>query len=236
MLDRIGWSGWLVACYGLLVAMPTGLVAAHGDSIRTRSLADDVASAADEEAPITVLFFGDSLTAGYGLPPEQGFPALIQERIDKLGWEVRVVNAGLSGETSAGGLRRIAWHLRAPIDVLVLALGANDALRGLPPSTTKENLDGIIATVRDVYPDVSVLLAGMLAPPNLGVEYSTEFREIFPEVAETHAAALIPFLLAGVAARPELSLGDGIHPNAAGQRIVAETVWGFLEPFLRPRL
>jgi len=180
-----------------------------------------------------ILCFGDSLTAGYGLEPSQAFPAVIQEKINTRGWKFRVVNAGLSGETTAGGLRRIDWVLQRPVDVLVLALGANDGLRGLPVEKAKQNLQAIIDRARGKYPQVKVVLAGMQVPSNLGREYTSHFRVIFPELAETNNAALIPFLLEGVGGMPELNLPDGIHPTAAGQKIVAENVWKVLEPVLQ---
>jgi acyl-CoA thioesterase I len=181
----------------------------------------------------TIIFFGDSLTAGYGLDPSQAFPALIQEKINARGWKFRAVNAGLSGETTAGGLRRINWMLQRPIDVFVLELGANDGLRGLPVEEAKKNLQAIIERVRDKYLRVKIVLVGMQAPTNLGKDYTTRFREMFPELAKANQAALIPFLLAGVGGVPELNLPDGIHPTPAGHKIVAENVWRVLEPVLQ---
>lgn len=181
----------------------------------------------------TIIFFGDSLTAGYGLDPSQAFPALIQEKIDARGWKFRAVNAGLSGETTAGGLRRVNWVLQRPMDVFVLALGANDGLRGLAVEEAKKNLQAIIERVRGKYPQVKLVLAGMQMPSNLGRDYATRFRDIFPELARANNAALIPFLLQGVGGKPELNLPDGIHPTPAGQRIVAENVWNILEPVLQ---
>jgi acyl-CoA thioesterase-1 len=180
-----------------------------------------------------VLFLGDSLSAGYGLPAEDAFPALVQERIEAAGLAYRVVNAGASGDTSAGGLRRIEWLLRQPIAVLVLELGANDMLRGQDTSTLRENLRAIIEKTRAAHPDARVVLAGMRAPANLGRDYVARFEAIFPALARETGAALIPFLLDGVAADPELNQPDGIHPTAAGHRVVAETVWRTLEPILR---
>ncbi len=180
----------------------------------------------------TILFLGDSLTAGYGLPVEESFPNLIARRLEHQGSGVEVLNAGVPGDTSAGGSRRIDWLLRRRIDVLVLELGANDMLRGLPLGLTRDNLQAIIDKTRAKYPEVKVVVAGMLAPPNLGPEYTAEFRNLFPELARANDAALIPFLLEGVAARPELNLADGIHPNAEGHRIVAEQVWAILKPLL----
>jgi acyl-CoA thioesterase-1 len=180
-----------------------------------------------------VLFVGTSLTAGYGLGAELAFPAVIQQKIDSAGLPYRVVNAGISGETSAGGLRRIDWALQQPVDVLVIELGANDALRGLSVDTMKQNLAAIIHRTRARYPDAKVLVAGMEAPPNLGEYYTTRFRAVFREVARENDATLIPFVLAGVAARPALNQPDGIHPTAEGQRIMADTVWKYLGPMLR---
>jgi acyl-CoA thioesterase-1 len=181
----------------------------------------------------TIIFFGDSLTAGYGLDPSQAFPALIQEKINAQGWKFRAVNAGLSGETTAGGLRRIDWVLQRPIDIFVLELGTNDGLRGLPVENARKNLQAIMDRVRNKYPRVKLLLAGMQIPTNLGKEYTTRFREMFPELASANQAALIPFLLAGVGGVPELNLPDGIHPTPAGHKILAENVWTVLEPVLQ---
>lgn len=183
-----------------------------------------------------ILFFGDSITAGYGLGTAEAFPALIQERIDELGWPFEAVNAGVSGETSAGGLRRIDWVLREPVDVLVLELGANDGLRGVPVVGMRSNLTRIVENTRAKNPNVSVIIAGMRMPPNLGRQYATDFGNAFPEVAEELDAELIPFLLEDVAGHPLLNQFDGIHPTARGHKIVAETVWETLEPILRDRL
>ncbi|MGJ3243887.1 MAG: arylesterase [Opitutales bacterium] len=185
--------------------------------------------------PPTLLFLGDSLTAGYGIDPQQAFPALIREKIEAdpdLGpW--RVVPAGLSGETTAGGLRRIDWLLRRPVDVLVLALGANDGLRGIRPEATRKNLQALIEQVRADNPEARILLAGMRLPPNLGAAYTARFAAIFPELAETHPhVTLLPFLLEDVGGDPDLNLADGIHPNADGHAIIAETVWAHLRPLL----
>jgi acyl-CoA thioesterase-1 len=192
------------------------------------------ASAARENARV-VLFLGTSLTAGYGLGAEFAFPARIQEKIDEGGLPFRVVNAGLSGETSAGGLRRIDWSLQEPVDVLVLELGANDGLRGLDHAALRANLDSIIARTRARYPDAAVLLLGMEAPPNMGRAYTEGFRRVYQDLAFTRNAALVPFLLEGVAGRPELNLDDRIHPNAVGQRILADNVWTVLGPLLAAR-
>ena len=179
-----------------------------------------------------VLFLGDSLTAGYGLTAEEAYPALIQQRIDADGLAFRVVNAGVSGDTSAGGRRRIAWLLRQPIAVLVLALGGNDMLRGQDLGALRENLRAIIEATRARHPDVRAVIAGMRAPTNLGRDYVGGFEAAFPELARETDSTLIPFLLEGVAADPALNQGDGIHPTAAGQRVIADNVWNSLEPIL----
>ncbi|AWW31167.1 arylesterase [Echinicola strongylocentroti] len=185
-----------------------------------------------EEPQKTVLFFGDSMTAGYGVDQDKAFPALVQEKIDSLGMAYKVINGGLSGETSASGLSRIDWFLEAKPDVFVLELGGNDGLRGINLSATKENLQGIIDKVQKEYPSTKILLAGMQIPPNMGEEYTADFKEIFPDLAEKNNLVLIPFLLDGVGGDPALNQPDGIHPTAEGHIIVAETVWEYLEPML----
>ena len=189
-------------------------------------------SAKVREDQKVILFFGESLSAGLGLDPDQAFPNLIQEKIDQVDKNYRVVNAGLSGETSAGGLNRIDWVLNQQVDIFVLELGANDGLRGLPLRSTRENLQGIIDKVKAKYPDVKIVLAGMMVPPNMGEEYGTEFLKIYPQLAKKNNAALIPFLLQEVAGNPDLNLPDGIHPNIEGQQIVADNVWKVLKPLL----
>jgi len=181
----------------------------------------------------TILFYGDSLTAGYGLddPMTAAFPALIQSKIDDAKLPFRVVNAGLSGETSAGGLRRINWVLRQPVDVFVLELGANDGLRGLPLEVLRNNLQQTLDRVRAKNPGVQLVIAGMRMPVSMG-EYAAAFDALFAPLAETNNAALIPFLLRDVGAVPELNLPDGIHPNPAGHALVARNVWEVLEPLL----
>jgi acyl-CoA thioesterase-1 len=173
----------------------------------------------------TILFFGDSITAGYGIDEQEAFPALIQQRLDSLGMPWRAVNAGLSGETSAGGLRRIDWLLQQPVDILILELGGNDGLRGVSPEETHRNLEEIIDRTRAKYPEVRIILAGMQVPPNLGPDYAASFADVYPSVARNKKVELIPFILDGVGGIPELNLPDGIHPTAEGHRIVAETVW-----------
>jgi acyl-CoA thioesterase-1 len=187
-----------------------------------------------EQASRTLLFLGDSLTAGYGIDPALAFPALVEERIEERDWPWRVVNAGLSGETSAGGLRRIDWLLRQRVDLLVLELGGNDGLRGIPPSDTRANLQGIIDRTLERYPEARIVIAGMQIPPNLGQPFTAEFRDLYPELAAANDATLIPFLLEGVGGVPDLNLPDGIHPTAQGHERVADNVWVVLEPLLRP--
>ena len=188
--------------------------------------------AASRSIPKVILFFGNSLTAGYGVEPEQAFPALIQRRIAALNLPFKVVSAGLSGETSAGGLRRIGWVLKQKVDLLVLELGANDGLRGIALETTRKNLQAIIDRTRSKYPGLGVVVVGMRIPPNLGPEYGEEFRSLYPRLAASNQAALVPFLLEGVGGVPELNLPDGIHPNPAGHKIAADNVWKVLKPLL----
>ena len=181
----------------------------------------------------TILFFGNSLSAGYGVEPVQAFPALVGREIDSAGLDYRVINAGLSGETTAGGKSRIGWVLRQPVDVFVLELGGNDGLRGIQLTSTKKNLQAIIDTVRRKSPQAKIVIAGMQIPPNMGPEYTTRFRQIFGEIATENNAVLIPFLLEGVGGVRRLNQSDGIHPTPEGHRLVARTVWKVLEPVLR---
>ena len=177
-----------------------------------------------------IVFLGDSLTAGLGLSPEQSVPSLIQARLKAEGYPYEVVNAGVSGDTSAGGLNRLEWSLEGDVEVLVVELGANDGLRGLPVAQLRRNLNEIIARAKDR--DITVILTGMEAPPNYGFAYTSEFRQVFRDLAREHRVAFVPFYLDGVAGIPNLNLQDGIHPNAAGQRIIEQTVWRALEPVL----
>lgn len=179
-----------------------------------------------------LVFFGNSLTAGYGLDPSEAFPALIQRRVDSLGLDYESVNAGVSGETSAGGLGRIDWILQQPVHVFVLELGANDGLRGIPPEETYRNLDSIIARVRSKYPEARIVLAGMQVPPSMGQRYVRAFGDIYPKLSKKNNVALIPFLLQGVGGEVKLNQEDGIHPTAEGQKIVMENIWKVLQPLL----
>jgi len=179
-----------------------------------------------------ILIFGDSITAGFGLEEQNAFPAFIQQKIDSLGMDYNVVNAGLSGETSAGGLRRIDWVLQQPVSIFVLELGGNDGLRGIDPENTKQNLQGIIGKVEEKYPGAEIILTGMEAPPNMGERYTEEFRSVFYELAEENDVTFMPFILEGVAGNPELNQGDGIHPTEEGHRVIAENLWTYLQRVL----
>jgi acyl-CoA thioesterase-1 len=181
-----------------------------------------------------VLFLGTSLTAGYGLDPSEAYPALLQRSIDAAGLRYRVVNAGVSGETSAGALERIDWVLRQEVAVLVIETGANDGLRGFDPGEVRSNIRSIIARARGRQPAPRILLVGMRALENMGAAYGKGFRSLYPELARENGLALVPFLLKGVAGVPGLNQDDGVHPNAEGQRRIAETVWPYLLPLLRP--
>ncbi len=177
----------------------------------------------------TILFFGNSLTAGYGLEPNEAFPALIQDKIDSLHLPYKVINAGVSGETTSGGMGRIDWILHQHVDVFVLELGSNDGLRGIPLTVTEKNLQAIIDKVKAKYPAAKIVLAGMQIPPNLGQDYTSTFKKIYPELAAQNNVYLIAFLLQGVGGDPKLNQNDGIHPNKEGEKIVAGNVWDVLK-------
>ena len=194
-----------------------------------------VASAPAQNAPRTILFFGDSLTAGYGLDDasKEAFPALIGQRLKDAGLPYQAVNAGLSGDTTAGGLRRIDWLLQRPVDILVLELGGNDGLRGLPPSESQRNLQAIIDKTRARNPQVRVIVAGMMMPPNFGADYVARFAAVFPALVEANPGAkLIPFILDGVGGIARLNQRDQIHPTAEGHRIIADLIWETLAPMV----
>ncbi len=182
--------------------------------------------------PKVILFYGDSLTAGYGLSPEEAFPALVEKNLNKTDKKVKVVNAGLSGETSAGGFSRIDWILRQPVDIFVLELGGNDGLRGLPVNQTRKNLQGIIDKVKAKYPNCKIVLAGMMVPPNMGKEYTEEFKSVYPELAKKNKATLISFILDGVGGIEKLNQPDGIHPNVEGHQIIASKITPVFEKLL----
>ena len=205
----------------MLILGPSGVQAQAPDNQPTPAL------------PRTIVVLGDSLAAGFGLEPSQAFPALLQQKIDAVGWNYKVVNAGVSGDTTADGLTRIDWLLKRKLDVLIVELGGNDGLRGIPPSATQTNLQGIIDRVKQTYPRAQVVLAGMQMPPNLGAQYNTAFQKVFPELAQRNHAALVPFLLEGVGGKTNLNQEDRIHPTAEGQTIVADNVWKVLKPMLQ---
>jgi len=181
-----------------------------------------------------LVVLGDSLSAGFGVDPSEAWPARIQEKIREAGLPWKLVNAGLSGDTSAGGLRRLDWILRRPVDALLLELGSNDGLRGLPLEATRTNLQTVIERTRAKYPKVRIVLACMKMPENLGEAYTRQFETLYRDLAETNKVALIPFLLDGVGGRAELNLPDQIHPNAEGHHRVATNVWKVLQPVLQP--
>lgn len=189
--------------------------------------------AAIGQTPKRIVVLGDSIAAGFGVDLDQAYPALLQEKVDAAKLPYTVVNAGLSGDTTAGGLRRINWILKQPADVLVLELGGNDGLRGIPVSETRANLQAIIDRTRAKYPNAKILIAGMKMPANMGPEYTADFEKVFPEIAEKNGAALVPFLLENVGGKPELNQPDRIHPTPEGHRIVAENVWPALEKLLK---
>jgi acyl-CoA thioesterase-1 len=179
----------------------------------------------------TVVVLGDSLAAGYGLDPNEAYPALLQKKIKEAGWNFIVVNAGVSGDTTAGGLRRVEWLLKRRLDVLLLELGGNDGLRGITVESMKANLQAIIDRVKQKYPQAQIVLAGMKMPPNMGA-YAEQFNKVFPQLAKENHTALVPFLLEGVGGKPDLNLPDMIHPTAEGHKVVADNVWKTLRPIL----
>lgn len=193
--------------------------------------ATDTVEAAQQRK--NIVFFGNSLTAAYGLDDvSKGYVSLLQHRLDSLGLPYRTINAGRSGDTTAEGLDRLDWVTKQDVAIFVLELGGNDALRGIQPSASLENLDAIIQHVKSKYPDAKIVLAGMQAPPNMGKTYTDAFREMYPTLAKRHGAALIPFFLEGVGGVPELNQGDRIHPNEKGQLVLLENVWAVLEGLL----
>jgi acyl-CoA thioesterase I len=200
------------------------------DAVAADTVAPESVAVADRPA---VLFLGTSLTAGLGLLAEDAYPAVVQEKIDSAGLPFHVVNAGVSGETSAAARRRIDWLLRQDFDVLVIETGANDMLRGTNVDSTRANIQAIVDRVRAERPEARIVLAGMLAAPNLGREYTNRFRDMYPDLAAKNDLPLIPFLLQDVAAVPAMNQGDGMHPNVQGAQRVAENVWTVLEPVLR---
>lgn len=225
-----------VACCVLALTLPacsrdssspaSGAAPANSSDVRR----DTPAAGAPTAVKPRVVFLGDSLTAGLGLPTDQSYPSLIGKKLKERGYDYEIVNAGVSGDTSAGGVRRLDWSLEGDVRVLVVALGANDGLRGLPTSELKKNLKAVLDRAR--ARDIPVVLAGMEAPPNNGPDYARDFRNVYAELAQEYRVRFVPFLLLGVAGNAALNQGDGIHPNARGAQIVADLVWAELEPAL----
>jgi acyl-CoA thioesterase-1 len=223
----------------LCLVVPAALVCAscaQPEAVRTAQEVEPSSSTSVERVPSTaprIVFLGDSLTAGYGLEKEESVPSLIQKRLQDDGYPYEVVNAGVSGDTSAGGLSRLDWSLAGDVRILVLELGANDGLRGLPVTGLKQNLTEIIT--RAGARRIRVILTGMEAPPNFGSAYTSEFRNVYRQLAKEHDVTFVPFYLEGVAGIPSLNIADGMHPNAEGSRIVEKTIWAALEPLLGKR-
>ena len=224
---RRSWTVF-AACLALSAACG-GNATPEPASKQQRSGSAAVAKPGEDIRP-KVVALGDSLTAGLGLLESQAYPALLQEKIDAAGYSFEVVNAGVSGDTSAGGLRRLDWALEGDVRVLILALGANDGLRGLSVAEMKNNLSRIIERAKEE--DIIVILAGMEAPPNYGPDYTAAFRGVYPDLAKEHDVRLLPFLLDNVAGDAALNQSDGIHPNARGARIIADGIWVMLQPVL----
>jgi acyl-CoA thioesterase-1 len=231
IIRRVGWPFYVVVSCASVVLAAVSLTAAPEQSKAAAQPPGRVE--AKRVARPRIVFLGDSLTAGYGLAKNESVPSLIQGRLDAAGRTYEVVNAGVSGDTSAGGLSRLDWSLDGDVRILVVELGANDGLRGLPVAAMKSNLDQIVRRAK--ARNITVLLTGMEAPPNYGASYTTEFRQVFKDLAKQHKVPFVPFYLEGVAGNPSLNISDGFHPNAAGARIVSATIWRALEPLLGPR-
>lgn len=232
MIRIIGHTCWVNFFSGVIpksAALAACLALAGGLAARADGPPD-----ANTNRP-AILVLGDSLAAGYGVDPGAAYPALLQKKVDAAGLNFVVINGGVSGDTSAGGLRRVDWYLRRRIEVLILELGGNDGLRGVPPAATRTNLQGIVDAAKKAWPDIKIVIAGMRMPPNLGQEYTDAFEKIFPALARDNHAALVPFLLEGVGGTPDLNAPDQIHPTAEGHRIVAENVWKVLKPVLEAK-
>jgi len=223
----------LMFCYILCLSLSTSCGESKQKEASTSVTQESTNNQPDSKTnEKVILCFGNSLTAGMGLNVEDAFPAVLQQKLDSLGLRYKVVNAGVSGETTAGGKNRVAWILNQKVDIFILELGANDGLRGISPAETKNNLQAIIDVVREKNADTEIILAGMQMPPNLGEKYTTKFKNIFPELADENNIELIPFILENVAGIPELNQADGIHPTVEGQKILAENVWEVLEDIL----
>jgi acyl-CoA thioesterase-1 len=230
------WTVILAAAVACGKKQDIGTAEKATDSLQATAVVRDVAVSrskpigAKSAATVSVLFFGTSLTAGVGLEPSQAFPALIARMAAREGLPIEAINAGLSGETSAGAVRRISWALRQPVDVVIIETGGNDALRALDADTLRANLASIIRTVRSRRPRARILLAVMEAPPNLGAPYTAQFREAYTDAARDANVTVVPFLLNRVAGIDSLNQQDEVHPNVAGERIVADNVWKALKP------
>jgi len=225
---------WIVSLGAFVACQPERNMDSGSGGRGSKSVVTAAESATDRadsaKAKVTVLFFGTSLTAGYGLDPSQAFPVLIAKKSVEEGVPITAINAGLSGETSAGALRRIDWVLKRPVDIVVLETGGNDALRALDANALRSNLDSIVHRIKAAQPKARILLAVMEAPPNFGARYTASFREAYKSVAQKEGLTLLPFLLDGVAGKPELNQDDGVHPNVTGETIVADNVWRTLKP------
>lgn len=217
---------------GLLFLVLFGCGTAEGNK-KTLNQPKKASNTNNQVAKKTILCFGNSLTEGYGLKEKESYPALLQQKIDSLGLNYEVVNAGLSGETTTGGKNRLGWVLKGNIDIFILELGANDGLRGIPITETEKNLQEMIDTVKSKLPTTEIVLAGMQIPPNLGQQYTSEFKAIYPRLATKNSIHLIPFLLQNVAGNSKLNQPDGIHPTAEGTKIVVENVWEVIYPLVK---
>jgi acyl-CoA thioesterase-1 len=226
--NKNGTLRWICSIFFILILSSCGGSTSSNNSQPTASAAETASAPSLKK---NILFFGDSLTAGYGLanPSDEAYPAVIQHKIDSLKLSYNVINAGVSGETTAGGLSRISWVLKQKVDIFILELGANDGLRGIPVKETTKNLQAIADKVKAKYPDARVILVGMQVPPSMGADYSNSFKAVFPQLAEKNKIALVPFLLQGVGGDPKLNQADGIHPTAEGAKIAANNVWEVLK-------
>ena len=221
----------LVFSLSILVLFGCGETAKEAKTMEVKPQMETI-EVTESNSEQVILCFGNSLTEGYGVKQKEAWPALLQEKVDSNGYNYQVVNAGISGETTSGGKNRLSWVLKENVKVFILELGPNDGLRGIPLTETKANLQEIIDTVKAQIPSAKIVLAGMQIPPNIGIEYTQEFKEIFPALADSNNVNLIPFLLEGVAGDPELNQKDGIHPTPEGYKIVINNVWNVVEPLL----
>jgi acyl-CoA thioesterase-1 len=219
----------VIACWAVLL-MSCGQNNESGQTGKTEAPGAKPDTATTKKK--TIVFFGNSITAGYGLELSQAFPARIQEKLDSMNAPYKVVNAGVSGETSSGGRSRIDWILKQQLDIFVLELGGNDGLRGIPITETKKNLQAIIDRVKQKYPAAKIIITGMQIPPNMGKRYTTEFRNMYPALAANNNISIVPFILDGVGGNASLNQSDGIHPTAEGHRILADNVWSVLKGLL----